>query len=753
MYMRNTIFLNSELPSRLRPVLSVKLRQVRGIVSAVVEEKKVTVYYRGRLDLRALQLFVRAFEEKYGRKKEAKNDDMDVATYRREAIISVGGFIAINILRKVNPEFYGSILLFRRLFTLYIARRYIKNGILGLVKDHQANADTLTAVAASVLAGKPESSLTLLALSNGAEMMTEYAAEKARRQISGLLKLDQRDVWLVENGHERKVPVESLKRGDLIAVHLGEKICVDGSVVSGNAAVNQASITGESNPAIKQEKSPVYAGSVIEAGDLVIRVEKVGADTSLAQIIHLAEEAQTRRAPVQNFADKMANLLVPISFIGVAIVIEAGDLVIRVEKVGADTSLAQIIHLAEEAQTRRAPVQNFADKMANLLVPISFIGVAIVYGATKDWQRVLNLLFIDFSCGLKLSTATAISAAIGVAACKGILIKDGNYIENLADIDTVVLDKTGTITMGVPQIDHIETVEGVDDKEMILLAASAEMHSVHPLAVAVQKYVNAQGWQTPPHDSSETVVARGMKAAVPDFEGYEGGEVLVGSRRFMNEEGVEGMPATDNKTWGKNLLYIARNGEYMGFLVIQDPVRPGMKKTLNRMRRLGIDEVVMLTGDSKAVVAEVARDMDIDSYHAEILPEDKANYVMKMQKRGNVMMVGDGINDAQALAFADIGVSLGDNKTDIAAESAAITIRSEDPSKLYDALYIGRETMRAINQNFTATIVVNSAAMLLGALGKISPLWAAVIHNTATLAVVLNSVRILKPARTVRRSA
>ena len=682
MYMRNTIFLNSELPSRLRPVLSVKLRQVRGIVSAVVEEKKVTVYYRGWLDLRALQLFVRAFEEKYGRKKEAKNDDMDVATYRREAIISVGGFIAMNILRKVNPEFYGSILLFRRLFTLYIARRCIKNGILGLVKDHQANADTLTAtaVAASVLAGKPESSLTLLALSNGAEMMTEYAAEKARRQISGLLKLDQRNVWLVENGHERKVPVESLKRGDLIAVHLGEKICVDGSVVSGNAAVNQASITGESNPAIKQEKSPVYAGSVIEAGDLVI-------------------------------------------------------------------------HLVEEAQTRRAPVQNFADKMANLLVPISFIGAAIVYGATKDWQRVLNLLFIDFSCGLKLSTATAISAAIGVAARKGILIKGGNYIENLADIDTVVLDKTGTITMGVPQIDHIETVEGVDHKEMILLAASAEMHSVHPLAVAVQKYVNAQGWQTPPHASSETVVARGMKAAVPDFEGYEGGDVLVGSRRFMTEEGVEGMPATDNKTWGKNLLYIARNGRYLGFLVIQDPVRPGMKKTLNRMRRLGIDEVVMLTGDSKDVAAEVARDMDIDSYHAEILPEDKANYVMKMQKRGNVMMVGDGINDAPALAFADIGVSLGGNKTDIAAESAAITIRSEDPSKLYDALYIGRETMRAINQNFTATIVVNSAAMLLGALGKISPLWAAVIHNTATLAVVLNSVRILKPARTIRRSA
>ena len=355
-------------------------------------------------------------------------------------------------------------------------------------------------------------------------------------------------------------------------------------------------------------------------------------------------------------------------------------------------------------------------------------------------------MFIDFSCGLKLSTATAISAAIGVAARKGILIKGGNYIENLADIDTVVLDKTGTITMGVPQIDHIETVQGVSDKEMILLAASAEMHSVHPLAVAVQKYVNAKGWQTPPHTSSETIVARGMKAVVPPFESYEGGDILVGSRRFMTESNVEGMPTVDNKTWGKNLLYIARDGQYLGFLTIQDPIRPGMKKTLNRMRRLGIDEVVMLTGDSKDVAAEVAQDMDIDSYYAEILPEEKANYVMKMQKRGNVMMVGDGINDAPALAFSDIGVSLGGNKTDIAAESAAITIRSEDPAKLYDALHIGRETMRAINQNFTATIAVNSAAMLLGALGKISPLWAAVIHNTATLAVVLNSVRILGPS-------
>lgn len=694
MYMCTKLRLHAEIPARIRPLLGVRLRQLRGVVAASTDGRLVTLYYRRPFDPRSALPLLYSFEKTYGAKREERKD-LDIASYKREAILSVGGFIAMNILRKTNPAFYDSILLFRRLFTLFIARRFIKNGVLGVVREHQANADTLTATAvvASVLAGKPESSLTLLALSNGAEMLTEYAAERARKQISGLLRLDQRDVWLIEQGKEKKVPVESLKPGDHIAVHLGEKICVDGRVVSGNAAVNQASITGESNPAIKQKGSFVYAGSVIEAGGLVIHVEKVG----------------------------------------------------------NDTSLAQIIHLVEEAQTRRAPVQNFADKMANMLVPISFIGAAIVYGATKDWQRVLNLLFIDFSCGLKLSTATAISAAIGVAARKGILIKGGNYIENLADIDTIVLDKTGTITMGVPQVQQIQTAPGVDEKEMILLAASAEMHSVHPLAVAIQKYVKNHKWTTPSHDTSETIVARGMRAVVPDFETYKGGTILVGSRRFMNEEGVTGLPEAMGKTVGKSLLYVARDGAFIGFMAIQDPVRPAMKKTLNQMRRLGIDEVVMLTGDSKEVAAEVARDMDIDSYHAEILPEDKANYVMKLQKRGNVMMVGDGINDAPALAFADIGVSLGGNKTDIAAESAAITIRSEDPSKLYDALVIGRKTMKIINQNFTATIVVNSAAMLLGALGRISPLWAAVIHNTATLAVVMNSVRILGPARSVKR--
>lgn len=403
------------------------------------------------------------------------------------------------------------------------------------------------------------------------------------------------------------------------------------------------------------------------------------------------------------------------------------------------------MHLVEDAQARRAPVQNFADRMANMLVPISFIGAAIVYGATHDWQRVLNLLFIDFSCGLKLSTATAISAAVATAAKQGILIKGGNYIEALADIDTVVMDKTGTITVGEPKIVETHTAEGVCEKEMILLAASAEIHSVHPLAVAIQNYVEEQGWKVPDHIDSDTVVAHGMEANVDDFDGFKGGHIIVGNHHFMMDREVTGLDNfSDIETMpGHNILYVARDAKLMGLIVINDPIRPQMKKTFNQMRRHGIDEIVMLTGDSEEVANTVAHKMGIDNYYAEILPEDKAEIVNRLQKNGHVLMVGDGINDAPALAFADVGVALGGRRTDIAVESSDITINSDNPIKLMDALELGQNTMKLIRQNFTATITINSAAMLLGALGRINPLVAAIIHNTATLAVVLNSSRIL----------
>lgn len=673
-------------------MLAAKIRRFRTVRAVTVTDKRVQIWYRGALPIREIQKLAIATVRRV--QEAAVTPSERLAEYRRDALFSLASFAGMEVLKRTSPQLFWSMKVVRSLLVLAIARKFIRNGVQGMVKEHRPNADTLTATAviASVLAGKPESSLTLLAISNGAEMLTSYAAERARTQISGLLSLDQRYVWLVDGEVERKVPIEQVKAGDIIAAHTGEKIVIDGRVLRGDAAINQASITGESNPAMKHKGMPVYAGSVVEAGELIIAVEKVG----------------------------------------------------------KDTSLAHIVHLVEEAQTRKAPVQNFADQMANFLVPISFLGAAIVYGATRDWQRVLNLLFIDFSCGLKLSTATAISAAIGAAAKRGILVKGGNYIEALAETDTVVLDKTGTLTVGVPQIAFVKTAGGVTEKETVLLAASAELHSVHPLAVAIQKYVKEHDWQTPHHKSSKTIVARGMQAEVPDFDGFPGGVIRVGSKKFLRENGIADDAQLDAGLLGKNLLYVARNEKLIGVIGIEDPIRPKMKKTLNQMRRYGIDEIVMLTGDSKAVAQEVARSMDIDSYHAEILPEDKSSYVNKLKQRGTVMMVGDGINDAPALAFADVGVSLGGRQTDIAAESSAVTIHSEDPSRLMEALQLGRRTMDLVQQNFMATILVNSGAMLLGALGKINPLWAAVIHNTATLAVVLNSCRILRPQRKSR---
>ena len=685
------IRLRTALPREDALRLAVRMRRFPAVTAASVRDSHVDVWHEGAIPAaRMLAAAERAVREA-AEKSVTPTEQM--AEFRRDAVISLASFAAMELLKRGAPELFASMTVLRSLLVLGISRNFIKTGIGGLIKDRQPNADTLTttAVVASVLAGKPESSLMLLALSNGAEMLTSYAAEKARTHISGLLSLGQRDVWLVEetpDGEvERKVSVDEVCPGDIIAVHAGEKIVIDGRVLRGDAAVTQASITGESAPAMKHEGTPVYAGSVVEAGELVIAVEKVG----------------------------------------------------------GDTSLAHIVHLVEEAQTRRAPVQNFADQMANYLVPVSFLGAAIVYGATRDWGRVLNLLFIDFSCGLKLSTATAMSASIAAAAKRGILVKGGNYVEALARTDTVVLDKTGTLTVGVPEITSIHTTEGVEEKEVILLAASAEEHSVHPLAVAIQKYVEEQAWKAPQHRSSKTIVARGMLAEVPDFEGFAGGTIRVGSRRFLQENGVVDEENLIASVTGKNLLYVARDTKLIGIIGIDDPIRPKMKKTLNQLRRCGVDEIVMLTGDAKAVAADVAREMDVDSYHAEILPEDKSRYVNQLRQRGTVMMVGDGINDAPALAFADVGVSLGGRQTDIAAESSAVTIHSEDPTRLVEALRIGQRTMHLVHQNFKATLLVNSSAMLLGALGTISPLSAAAIHNTATLAVVLNSCRILTP--------
>ena len=628
---------------------------------------------------------------------ESKGDEIsrEYEEHKRGAISSLLCLGAFELVRRVNPTLYTATSWLRSGLILWMSRDLLNSGIKEAFAQKRPNAETLTvtAIAASIAAGKPESSLSLLAISHFAEGLTTLAAKRARKNISDLVSLDTQEVWLPDaDGFERKVSVDSISPGMTVCIHNGEKICVDGEIIHGAAAVDQAAITGESAPVSKQVGDKVFAGTNIRLGDIKVRVEKVG----------------------------------------------------------DDTSLARIVHMVEDAHSRRAPIQNYANRMAASLVPVSFIAAAVVYLATRDLQRVLNMLFIDFSCGLKLSTATAMSAAISRLASDGILVKGGSFIEQAASVDTVVLDKTGTITKGRPEINHIAVTSKYDEKTVLALAAAVEAYSSHPMAIAVLEAAKERNLVSPRNLETRNVIARGIEADIESYGSFPGGEVIVGSRRFMVEKDISGVAEFEEKrsSAASSFIYVAANGELIGVIESSDPIRPDFKRAINRLRYSGVDEIVMLTGDNKTTASQIAKSLGLDRYEAEVMPEDKAGFVTDAQRRSSVLMVGDGVNDAPALAYADVGVAMGSGCTDTAMETADVTINSEDPLKLPEFISLGKRTMRIVQQNFAATVAINTAAMTMGALGFINPLFSSIIHNASTLGVVLNSTRLLRKQKT-----
>lgn len=589
------IKLDQSYSDKKAALLEFSLRRVKGVVSACVlpnnslsvytNDPKTLSYALYKMELLSVKDKIKAKESE--QETEIKNAADELKSYKLKALVSLVGFGLLEITKRMAPTTFTRLSFARSAFVMLIAKDIFKEGFAGLIRDKAPNADTLTATAvlASLLSGKPESSLSLLVLSNFAEMLTIGAAEKARQHISTLLDMKEKYVWLKDlDGHIRKVDIDSVKLNDRVVVYVGEKICVDGKIVEGGASIDQSSLTGES-----------------------------------------------------------------------------------------------------------------------------------------------------------------ISASISKAAQMGVLVKGGNFIETLADIDTVILDKTGTITNGHPILIDTIACKGVEQKELVQLAAAAEKSSSHPLAEAIINYADEKQWFVPDNAKIETVVGRGISASVDDFDGIKGGELLVGSFVFMTERGVRGIKSFDRSQYSKecNIIYVARSSKLLGALVITDPIRKDIKKTINRIRRNGVDEIVMLTGDNKVTAEYVAAKLDLDGFKSDVLPHEKAEFVASKQSYSKVLMVGDGINDAPALAYADIGVALGGKSTDIAMESADITITSDEPLKLAKVMELSKATMGLVRQNFAATITINSAAMMLGALGKINPLIAATIHNAATIGVVINSARIL----------
>ena len=574
------------------------------------------------------------------------------------------------------------------LTALSLSKPIFQSGLNSLKVHRRPNADTLSAAAilASLLTGKSSSSLTIILLADIAELLTAYTMERTRSAIKGMLSIGDQYAWKVDrSGKETRVLLSEILPNDIVAVHTGDKVPIDGTVRDGEASVDQASLTGEFIPVVKSRDDVIYAGSTVKSGNLTIKAERVGDDRAISRIVHMVEEAQGRKAPVQAYADRFS---------------------------------AQFI-------------------------PINFLLSLIVYVVTKSPVRALNMLIIDYSCGVRLSTATAFAAAICRTAAQGVLVKGGNFIELLNDSDTLILDKTGTITEGKPKVVSVYSVNGKNDtKDIVELAAACEETANHPIALAILNKVREMGWMIPDHSKVKVVIGKGVETTVKRQK------VRVGSAAFMSDSGIAlSIPDQTiqmmNKK-GENVVYVARGKNLLGVIGIQDSLREDMKKTLNRLRRQGYDDIVLLTGDVEEHANLVASKMALDSYKAQVLPEGKADMVLKIQAKGNkVVMVGDGVNDAPALAYADVGVSLGRGSTEISIETSDIAINSDNPLLLTGIIGLSQKTMGIVRQNFATAIGVNTVGLMLASMGILPVFWAAVLHNATTIAVVMNSGRIL----------
>ena len=569
------------------------------------------------------------------------------------------------------------------LASLGLSAPMAKSAWEGLRRDMRPNADflTVTSIVASLMLGNAHSALMILALSDLAELMTSYTIERTRSSIKKMLSADEGEAWKVmPDGKLERRPINQISAGDTVAVHTGEKISVDGKVVSGAAVVDQSSITGEFVPVEKREGDVVFAGTVVKNGNIHVQAAKVGDQTVISRIVGMVEASELKKAPIQRYADKFSNYLVPLNF----------------------------------------------------LLCLS------VWLVTKNAQKALKMLVIDYSCGIKLSTATAFSAAINTAVRQGVLIKGGTFIEQMSGANTVLLDKTGTITEGKPRIVSMAVLkDGMTQKDVLSYAMAAEETSTHPLAGAIMRYGRQIGAEPFAHGDVVTEVSRGSKTQAA------GKTVRVGNLDYMKENGVNAVSPLPGDT-GAIPNYVGVDDEIVAVLYAMDSPRENVRRAINALRYDGVGDIELLTGDMESQAKTVAEQVGADGYRAQLLPEQKAEAVLKLQVQGNgVVMVGDGINDAPALAYADVGISMGSKSTDIAMETSDVIINRDDPMMIPELRRLARATMRIVHQNFALVIAINSVGLILGAASGISVMMSALLHNSSTILVVANSLRLM----------
>ncbi|MEV3987647.1 cation-translocating P-type ATPase [Streptomyces sp. NPDC049837] len=572
--------------------------------------------------------------------------------------------------------------------TVFSGLPFFRGALRTMTGRQHPGTDTLVTAATviSLLLRENVVALTVLWLLNIGEFLQTITLRRTRRAIEELLSIGEERVWLVREGVEVEVALEDVEAGDVVAVYEHHKIPVDGVVTGGEALVDQAAITGEALPVYAREGSEVYAGTVVTSGSLAIRAVSVGSDTTVGRIIGRVEEAQSDRAPIQTVATRF---------------------------------------------TRR-------------FVPVSLALAAGTYVLTRDARRAMTMLLVACPCAAGLATPTAISAAIGNGARHGTLIKGGTHLEGVGRVTAVVFDKTGTLTLGRPLVTSVVAFhEDYTADDVLRLAASGERHARHPVAQAIVTRTEEQHLHIPIHQACEVVLGMGMRAEL------DGTRLLVGSPALLRRHGLELTAVAQEWTeqlrrQGETVICLAHDDDLIGMLGVSDAVRTAAGPVVQQLRELGVQRIVLLTGDAPETAQAVADALDIAEVHAHALPEAKLQLIRDLQDEGHmVAMVGDGTNDAPALALADVGIAMGEHSSHVALETADIALAGNDLRQVAAVVELSRHTLRVVRQNYGLAIGVNLAGLLAGAGGSINPVVAALLHNTSSIAVVGNSARLV----------
>ena len=542
-------------------------------------------------------------------------------------------------------------------------------------------------IGVSLLRGDFGTAGSVMFLLNLGSLLEEWTRKKSLDDLARSMALNVDKVWVRSQGTEVLVPLTKVRSGDEVVVRSGNMIPLDGTVLEGEAMVNQAALTGEAMPVRKAEGSTLYAGTVVEEGECVFIAKAEGGSNRYDKIVAMIEESEKLKSSTEN----------------------------------------------------RALV------LADKLVPWCLGATLVTYLLTRNATRAISCLMVDFSCALKLSMPLAVLSAMRECGSYHITVKGGKYLEALSKADTIVFDKTGTLTRATPQVVEVVPFSGCNEREVLQLAACLEEHFPHSMANAVVRAAKEHGISHEEmHSEVEYIVAHGIASRV-------GGErVVIGSHHFVFEDEKCTIPAAEQQKFDAlnpaySHLYMAASGQLVGVICISDPLRPEAAAVLNGLRALGIRNTVMMTGDSERTAAAIAKQVGVDRFFAEVLPEDKANFVQQAKAEGHtVVMIGDGINDSPALSAADIGIAINSGAA-IAREIADVTIKADSLEELVALKAIANSLQKRVHANYRFVLTFNSALIALGALGILQPASSAMLHNLSTIGISLKSMTNLLP--------